>query len=176
MHEIGHHHAVCFHTHAAAADIGAQEPRAVGGRHLACLDELIGHVLQQQGVLVAQEAGHGGVGGDLVEEEQAPVVAVGHRQLAVGQCQPVQHVVLHMLLVVHQRIGLPLRVAALEQQHRQMGLAQLLLHHVLIAGVEQVVVLQRVVVVEVLAAVVAGHRLLVVVGVDDCLVIGVIHL
>ena len=81
-----------------------------------------------------------------------------------------------MLLVVHQRIGLPLRVAALEQQHRQMGFAQLLLHHVLIAGVEQVVVLQCVVVVEVLSAVVAGHRLLVVVGVDDCLVIGVIHL
>ena len=77
---------------------------------------------------------------------------------------------------MHQGVGLPLLFAALEEEQGQVGLAQFLHDDVLVGGVEEVVVLQRVVVVEVLSAVVVGHGLLVVGGVDDGLVGGVVNL
>ena len=156
VHQVGHHHTVRLHAHAACGHVGTQQPRAVGGRRLAGLDLLVGQILQQQGVGVALEAGLGGVGGDLVVEEQAPVVAVGHGQFAVGQSQPVEHVVHHFLIVVLQGGGVPLLVGALEQLQRQSGFAQLLHHDVLVRGVEEVVVLQRPVAVEVVAFVEIG--------------------
>ena len=173
VHEPRHHHAVGLDTHAAGTHVGTQQPRAVGGGGLAGLDHLVGQVLQHQRMRVAQEAGVGRVGGNLVVEEEAPVVAVGHGQLAVGQCQPVEHLLHHLVVVVHQGVGLPFLLAVeslLEQLQGQCSLAQFLNDHVLIAGVEVVVVLQRIVIVEVLALIEVFHGLLVVVGVDDGIV------
>ena len=144
---------------------------------LACLDHLVSEVLEHQGVGVAQEAGVGGIARNLVVEEQAPVVAVGHGQLAIGQGQPVEHLFLHSVVVVHQGVGLPFLGSVervLEEFQGQCGLAQLLDDHVLVGGVEIVVVLQRVVVVEILALVEVGHGGVVVVGVDHRVVIGVV--
>ena len=86
VHEPSHHDAVGLDAHTAGSHVGAQQPRTVGGGLLACFDHHVGAVLEHQGMRVAQEAGVGGVGGNLVVEEQAPVVAVGHGQFTVGQC------------------------------------------------------------------------------------------
>ena len=94
---------------------------------------------------VSQEAGHGGVAGDLVIEEEAPVIAIWHSQFAIRQCEPVQDVVLHLLIVVHQGISLPLFCAVQSQLEHLEGkscLAQLLLYYILIGSVEEIVVLK----------------------------------
>ena len=176
VHEVSHHDAVAFDAHAPRPYVAVEEPRSVLRRLLACLDVFVGHILEQQGVGIAEEAGGSGVTGDLVEEEEAPVVAVGHGQFAVGQGQALEHLVEDLLLVVHQGVGLPLLFAALEEEQGQVCLAQFLHDDVLVGGVEEVVVLQRVVVVEVLSAVVVGHGLLVVGGVDEGLVGGIVNL
>ena len=128
---------------------------------------------------VAQEAGVGGVGGDLVVEEQAPVVAVRHGQFAIGKCQPVEYLVHYLLIVVHQGIGSPLfrsREFLLEEFQGQGCLAKLLHDDVLIGGVEVVVVLECEVVIEVFALVEVANRLLVVFGVYDGVVCGIVLL
>ena len=84
VHEPGHHDAVSLDTHAAGSHVGAQQPGAVGGCLLAFLNHAVGAVFEHQGMRVAQEAGVGGIAGNLIVEEQAPVVAVGHGQFTVG--------------------------------------------------------------------------------------------
>ena len=163
-----------LHTHATCSHIRAQQPRTVRCGLLTCLDILVGHILQHQRVGVSLEASLRGVGGNLVVEEEAPVVAVGHSQFAIGQSEPVEDAVLHLLIVVHQGVGLPLLFAIqalLKHLESQSGLTQLLHHHVLIGRVEEVVVLERIVLVEVLPLVEVGNGLVVVVRVDDRLVV-----
>ena len=75
---------------------------------------------------ITQEAGVGGVGGDLVVEEEAPVVAVRHGQFAVAQRQPVEHLFHHSVVVVHQGVGVPFLRAVeplLKELQGQSGLA-----------------------------------------------------
>ena len=105
VHQPGHHHAVGLHAHAAGADVAAQQPRAVGGGELAVANHLIGPLLQHQRVGIAQHAGHGAVAGELVVEEQAPVVAIGHGQLAVAQSQPPKDAVADLAAVVEEEGG-----------------------------------------------------------------------
>ena len=125
---------------------------------------------------VLEEAGKGGVGGDLVVQEEAPVVAVRHCQFAVGQGKPVENAVLHFLIVVHQGIGLPCLGAmkSLLKQFEGKGcLTQLLLDDILVGSVEEVMVLERIVIVKVLSFVEVGNGLGVIPSVDDggvCLV------
>ena len=144
VHEIGHHHAVSLDTHAACSDIRAQQPRAILRGSLSCLDHLVCQVLKHQCVGIAQEAGIGRVRGNLVVEEEAPVVAVRHGQLTVGQRKPVEHLCLHLVVVVHQCVGLPFLFSvesSLEELQCERGLAKLLNDHVLIRGMEVAVVL-----------------------------------
>ena len=111
---------------------------------LTCLDILIGHILKHQRIGIAQEAGHRRIRSDLIEEEKAPVITIGHGQFAIGKSQPVEHLIHHLLVIVHQGVGLPLlctRSAQLEHLERQSSLAQLLHHHILVAGVEEIMVL-----------------------------------
>ena len=78
---------------------------------------------------------------------------------------------------MHQGVGLPFLRAVkslLEKLQGQCCLAQLLYDHVLIAGVEIVVVLQRIVIVEVAALIEVSHPFLVVVGVDDGVVLCIV--
>ena len=94
---------------------------------------------------IAQETCIGGIGCNLVIEEKTPVVSVWHGQLTVGQCQPVEHLAHHFVIVMHQGVGLPFLLtngAQLEQLQGQGSLAQLLNDHILIGCVEIVVVLQ----------------------------------
>ena len=94
---------------------------------------------------VLKETGKGGVGGDLVVEEEAPVIAVGHCQFAVGKGKPVEDAVLHFLIVVHQCIGLPCFGAMKSLLKKLEGkgcLTQFLLDNILVGGVEEIVVLE----------------------------------
>ena len=142
-----------FHTHATSAHVSTQQPRTIAGGLLSCLDIFIGKVLEHQRISIPEETGIRRIAGNLVVEKQAPVVTVGHSEFTVGECKPVEHFSLHLFVVVHQCIGLPFLLTIkflLEQFQGESSLAQFLHHHVLIRGVEVVMVLQCIVVVEVL--------------------------
>ena len=175
VHQVGHHHAVSLHSHAAWPDVAVQQPTAIRSGALAGLDVFVSKVFQHQGVRVAQEAGGCGVARDLVVEEHAPVISVGHGQFAVGQSQAAEHFVHDFLVVVHQGVGFPFGILALEEVEGQMGFAQFLHHHVLVGGVEIVVVLQGVVVIQVFADIQVLHGLVVIVRVDDRGIVGIVH-
>ena len=117
-----------------------------------------------------------GVACYLVVEEEAPVVAVGHGEFAVSECEPVEYAVLNLLVVVHESVCLPFLLAmqsCLEHLEGKGCLSEFLHDDVLVGGVEEVVILERVVVVEVLSAVEVGYGLVVIPWVDDGGVVGV---
>ena len=81
----------------------------------------------------------------MVVEEEAPVIAVGHCQFSVSQSEPVEDAVLHLLVMVHQCIGLPCFGAMKSLLKKLEGkgcLTQFLLDNILVGGVEEVVVLE----------------------------------
>ena len=174
MHQVGHHDAVSFHTHTSWADVAVEQPTSILCRALAGLDMFVSQIFQHQGIRVAQEAGSRGVAGDLVVEEHAPVIAVRHSQFSVGQRQTAEHLVHDFLVVVHQGVGLPFRILALEQMEGQMGFAQFLHHDILVRSMEVIVVLQCIVVIQVFADVQVLYGGLVIFGVDDRSVLGII--
>ena len=142
-----------LNTHTACSHIGTQQPRAVAGGLLPSLDVFVGEVFKHQRIGIPEEAGIRGVAGNLIIEEQTPVVAVGHSEFTVGECEPVQHLRLHLLIMMHQRVGLPFLLAIeflLEQFQGEGRLTQFLHDHILIRCVEIVMVLQCIVVVEIL--------------------------
>ena len=112
----------------------------------------------------------------MVVEEQAPVVTVRHGELSVGQCEPVEHLVHDVLVVVHERVGLPFLSSfgsELEHLECERRFTEFLHHHILVAGVEEIMVLESEVVVEVFSLIVVLHGLVVVFWVNDCGVRGI---
>ena len=166
-----------LYAHATGTDVSAQEPGAVCGGLLAVLDHLIRQVLEHQRMRIAQKTGVGGVGGNLVVKEQAPVVTVGHGQFAIAECQPIENLLHHLVIMMHQGVGMPFFCTVkflLEEFQGQGSLAQFLNDHILIGGVEIIMVLEREVVIEVLTLVEVFHGLVIVCGVDDGGVGGII--
>ena len=96
-----------LHTHTACSHVGTQQPRAIAGGLLSSLDVFVGEVLKHQRIGIPEEAGIRRIAGNLVIKEQAPVVAVRHSEFAVGECEPVQHLCLHLFIMMHQGVGLP---------------------------------------------------------------------
>ena len=177
MHQPCHHDTVGLYAHATGTDVSAQEPGAVCGGLLAVLDHLIRQVLEHQRMRIAQKTGVGGVGGNLVVKEQAPVVTVGHGQFAIAECQPIENLLHHLVIMMHQGVGMPFFCTVkflLEEFQGQGSLAQFLNDHILIGGVEIIMVLEREVVIEVLTLVEVFHGLVIVCGVDDGGVGGII--
>ena len=144
MHQPSHHDTMCLNSHATSTYVGSEKPAAVTCGLLPCLDVLVGKVFQHQGIGIFQEAGIGRITGYLVVEEQAPVVSIGHGQFAVGKSQPVEHLLHHLIIIVHQRIGLPLFLAVNAQLEHLQGkscFTQFLDDYILVAGMEIVMVL-----------------------------------
>ena len=150
MEEVGHHHAVTRHSHSAWTNIAVQHPRTIARGTLSCLRVFQSEVLQHQCLVVLEDGSHGSEGRQLVVEEHAPVVARRHGQLSVGKCQVLQHSIEHRFLVPKQGLTERILAVLLHALQHQVALAKLLNYHILIGGVEIVVVLQCVVVVEVL--------------------------
>ena len=137
MHQIGHHDAVRGDAHTARSDVGMQHIGTVGSGQLALQELFQTAQLQHQRIGILQDGGHGGIGWQLVVEEHAPVVAVGHGQFAVGQSQLDKHFVPHFLPVVDQFLGL--QELPWTGEH---AFGQFLETGILIGGMEIVVVLE----------------------------------
>ena len=144
---------------------------------MASLYHLVSKIFEHQRISISEEAGVGGIRCNLVVEEQAPVVAVRHSKFAISESKPVEHFLLYLEVVVHQSVCLPFLFAierCLEEFQGKSSLAKFLDYHILIRGVEIVMVLQGVVVVEILTFVEVGNSSVVVFRVDDGIVVSII--
>ena len=132
VHEPCHHDAVALHAHSPCPDIGSQEPCPVRCCLLPARYFPESLLLEEERVGIASHACHCRVGCHLVVEEEAPVVAIGHSLLPVGQCEPVEHILCDRVTVMEQCLALPFLSVALEQPEGERGLSELLYDDVLV--------------------------------------------
>ena len=150
MQQIGHQHAVSRHSHPSRTDIRMQHIRSVIRRLLSAEERLQASFFKHQRIGIAADGGHCGVGGQLVEEEHTPVVAVGHSHLAVAERELSEHLLPDVGPMPREHLALGTRfLRVLGQTEGDEALGHLLQHHVLVGCVEIVVVLQREIVVEI---------------------------
>ena len=141
MEKVSHHHAVTSHSHSAWTYITVQHPRTIARGTLSCLRVFQSEVLQHQCLVVLENGSHSSEGRQLVVEEHAPVVARRHGKFTIGKCQVLQHSIEHRFLVPQQGLTQRIFSVLLHTLQCQVALTQLLNHHILIRGVEIVVVL-----------------------------------
>ena len=119
---------------------------------------------------IPSQTGHRSITRHLIIEEETPVVAIGHRLLTVGQGEPVENILCYLVAIMEQSAGSPALTFTLEESQGQRCLAEFLDDHILIGGMEEVVVLKRPVGIEVRSFVEVTDARYVIIGVDHCCV------
>ena len=109
----------------------------------------------------------------MVIEEEAPVIAVGHGLLSVGQSEPVEDVLRYLVTIVEQRARSPSLASALEKPQCQCCLTEFLDDYILIGSMEEIVVLKRPVGIEIRSLVKITNTRSVIGGVDHCRILGI---
>ena len=159
-----------LYAHAPCTDIRPQKESAIVCGLLSLCNTPQTLLFEIERVGISLHAGHRSITRYLIIEEEAPVVAIGHGLLSVGKGEPVENVLCHLVAIVEQSARSPALMLTLEESQGQRCLAEFLDDHILIGGMEEVVVLKRPVGIEIWSFVKITNACCVIVWVDHCCV------